>query len=438
MMGCRACVKKGVNVKKGREQKRRRTKPLPGRGGLGGVRVWAAGRGDERESMAPGKRAKALRRSLLPGALLFLALGALVSSAFYVRRPRGAISLAGPGMAMPGGGPEHVSYLPAAPCGNLRELWSTRLEAEIPGPCAVAADRVFAACRNGFLYCLDLDGGRPLWLFDVKGEITSMPAVFEGGVLVSTLDGRVVCVDGKGGLLWEVEVGGSVLSSPVPSGKRVYFTSLDGFLYCVDAARGSEKWRFQADAPLEVSPCIYEGQVLCASYEGTLFALDAGSGRLLWSTHLQGLPVCFPVADEGRVFQVTDAELRCADSQSGKTLWSLALGGKVLSNPAVRGNQLVILMGGPGEGSFLLSLDARTGDRLWQVALGMETGKANILATNNDVYLATSDRVLALEWETGAPTLGYDAEGALPSTLTVTQDRLLVGTERRKVFCLGE
>jgi hypothetical protein len=68
----------------------------------------------------------------------------------------------------------------------------------------------------------------------------------------------------------------------------------------------------------------------------------------------------------------------------------------------------------------------------------VETGKANILATNNDIYLATSDRVLALEWETGAPTLRYETEGALPLTLTVTENRLLVGTERRKVFCLGE
>ncbi len=385
-----------------------------------------------------GRRVEVLRRRWLPGILLFLAAAAIVSSAFYVRRSGGVISIGDVDIAMPGAGPAHTSYLPSAPRGNPRELWGTRLEAEISGPCAVAGGRVFAACRNGFLYCLDLDSGRPLWRFDAGGEITSMPTLFEGGVMVSTADGRVVCVNGEGRLRWEVEAGGSVPSSPLHSGKNVYFASRDGFLYCVDAGDGSERWRFQADAPLEVSPCLYEGQVLCASYEGTLFALDAGDGRLLWSSRLQGVPVSFPVADEGRVLQVTDVELHCADVQSGKRLWSYALGPTVLSNPAVRGNQVVVLQGEQGEGSVVLSLDARTGDQLWRAASGMEAGRTNILVTNRDVYLAGPDRVLALEWETGVPTLRADVEGVIPWTLTVTEDRLLVGTTRRKVFCLGD
>ncbi len=341
-------------------------------------------------------------------------------------------------MAMPGVGPSHASYLPAGPRGNLGEMWGTRMESEIVGPCAIAGDRVFTACRSGFLYCLDLGSGRPLWRYDTGGEITSMPSLSEDGVLVSTGDGRVVCVDAEGRFRWEAEAGGSVPSSPLPAGKVVYFASRDGFLYCVNADDGSEKWSFRADAPLEVSPCLYEGQVLCASYEGTLFALDAHDGRLLWSSRLQGVPVSFPVADEGRVFVATDVELRCMDVQSGKTLWSCALGPTVLSSPAVRGNQVIILQGEVEETSGVLSLDARTGDRLWQASTGIPSCRTNILVTNQDVYLASPAQVLALECETGSPTLKVNVEGVLPATLTVTEDRVLVGTARRKVFCLGE
>ncbi|MGQ9476863.1 MAG: outer membrane protein assembly factor BamB family protein [Actinomycetota bacterium] len=371
-------------------------------------------------------------------ALLALGLAIVLSSIFYVHHAGKEISLGEADVAMPGLNPSHSSYLHEAPRGDLHELWSTRLEAKITGSCAVAAGRVFVACSNGFVYCLELETGRPLWRMDVKAELASMPTLFEGGVLVATLDGRVVCLGGEGRLLWEVEAGGSILSSPLPAGKNVYFASRDGFLYCVDAKSGSERWRFQADAPLEVSPCLYESQIICASYEGTLFALDAESGRLLWSSHLQGVPLCFPVADEGRVFQVTDYALYCADAQSGKIIWSLELGPTSISNPAVRGNQVVILQGGEDGISTVISLDARTGDRLWNAYCEAGSGWTNVLVTNQDLYLAGPGRVLALEWETGVPTLRADVEGVLPSTLTVTGNRVLIGTARRKVFCLGE
>lgn len=388
--------------------------------------------------MTFGPKGRVPGRKWLPWALLLLAAAALLSSSLYVRRSRGVTSIGGAEVAMPGMGPAHASYLSSALRGNPRELWSTRLEAELSGPCAVAGKQVFAACRNGFLYCLDLETGRPRWRFDAGGEITSMPALFEGGILVSTADGRVVCVDGEGRRRWEVEVGGSVPSSPLPWEKSVYFASRDGFLYCVDAGNGAERWRFQADAPLEVSPCLYEGQVLCASFEGTLFALDADDGRLLWSSHLKGVPVSYPVADEGRVLQLTDVELHCADVQSGKTLWTCQLGPTVLSCPAVRGNQVVVVQGGQGESSALLSLDARTGDQLWRAACGMKTGRTILVVTNRDVYLAGPARVVALELESGVPTLRAEVEDLVPATLTVTGDRLLVGNSRHKVFCLGE
>lgn len=377
-------------------------------------------------------------RKWLSGTLLVLALAAVLSSAFYVARFRKEVPLGDADMPMPGLDPGHTSYLQAAPRGTVGELWATRLEAEIAGPFAVGGERAFVACRNGFLFSLDLESGRPLWRFDAGSEIDSMPALFEGGVLVSTMDGRVVCVDGDGERRWEFEVGGAVPSSPLPFRDRVYFGSRDGFLYCVDAVSGKERWRFQADAPLEVTPCLYEGQVMCASYEGTLFALDADDGRLLWSSHLQGVPACYPVADEGRVFQLTDLVLHCADLQSGKTLWSLHLSPSPISNPAVRGNRVAVLLGGGGGVSSLVSMDARTGDRLWELPVVDAEGWTVLLVTNRDVYLAGSDKVQALEWETGAPGLRAVVEGAIPATLTVTGKRLLVGTSRRKVFCLGE
>jgi len=339
---------------------------------------------------------------------------------------------------MPGGGPAHLSYLPLAPKRPLNERWSTRLDGELAGPPAVAGQRVYASCSNGYLYSLDLENGRPVWRFDAASGIASMPAVSEEGIFIGTLDGRVHCVGAGGESSWVVEVGGAVVSTPIPEGGRVFFGSSDGSVYCVDAGDGSMIWSFEAEGPVEISPCIYEGQVFGASYEGDLFALDEKDGTLIWTYRSMGVPVVFPSADDGRVFLATEYELHCADTQSGKSLWSYSVGPTVISNLAVRGPQLIVVRGGSNAVSDTFSLDVRTGDLLWDAVSGDTTGKTTLFATNEDVYMCGIDFLRAMSTESGAPSLESELRGILPETVTITESYVLAGTDARKVYCLQE
>ncbi|MDI6830494.1 MAG: PQQ-binding-like beta-propeller repeat protein [Actinomycetota bacterium] len=339
---------------------------------------------------------------------------------------------------MPGGNPAHLSYLPLAPEGRLRELWSTRLEDEPAGPPAVAAGRVYAACRRGLLYCLDLETGRPLWRHDAEGGVSCMPAVCERGILVATSDGRVRLVSSGGKPVWEAEVGGSVPSTPIPEGDGVYFGSVDAHLYCLDMASGKKRWSFGAAGPVEVSPCVYEGQVFGVSYEGDLFALESGSGRLVWTFQSHAVPVACPAADGGRVFLATEFEIFCLDAQSGKLLWEYETGPTVISDLALRGSQVLVVIGGEGLLSSTLALDARTGDRLWDAASGETSARTRLYASNKDAYLCGRDQLRALSVDSGTPSFDLELPGVLPQTLTLTEERLLIGAQNRKVYCYGE
>lgn len=356
----------------------------------------------------------------------------------WLRSPGTTIAVGEKDWPMQGGGSAHLSYLSLAPGAQIGELWGTRLEGEPVGPPAVAGGRVYVACGNGHLYCLDLATGRPLWRHDAGGTITSMPAVFERGILLATADGRVRSVSPEGKFIWEKEVGGAVSSSPIPDGGSVFFGSADHHLYCLDAGDGDEKWSFRADGPVEVSPCVYDGQVFGVSYEGDLFALEAGSGRLLWTFQSHGVPVSAPVADDGRIFLSTEFETFCLDSQSGKLLWEYATGPTVISNPALRGNQLILVIGGEGLLSNTLSLDARTGDKVWSVASGITLSRTWLFATNQYVYLSGLDRLTALSTESGAPAFEVEIAGLLPHTLTMTEERVLFTAQNRKVHCYAE
>ncbi|MBC7248594.1 MAG: PQQ-binding-like beta-propeller repeat protein [Actinobacteria bacterium] len=377
-------------------------------------------------------------RGVLQAVMAVAVVALIVASLFLVRRSGERITPGESDWAMPGGNPSHTSFLSFAPRDNLRELWGTRLESEPVGPPAVVGGRVYVCCRNGFLYCLELESGRPLWRYEAGSGFTSMPAVSEEGIIAGTVDGRVLCVGAGGKLAWKVEVGGAVPATPVPQGGRVFFGSMDGSLYCVDAGNGKRRWTFQADTPIAMSPCVYEGQVFAVTEEGDLLALDERNGRLVWTYRCEEMPASFPVADEGRVYQATETTLHCAEAQSGKRLWSRFIGSRIVSNPALRGNQVQVVQGWEDSPSTAIALDARTGDPLWSVASGETSGWTWLFATTRDVYLAGPGQLRAVLAESGTPTMRWDGEGILPETLTVSRDRILVATDSRKVFCLGE
>lgn len=383
-------------------------------------------------------RGQLMRRKALSAISVTVVLAVIVSSLFFVNRSGEKLELGRGSWPMPGGTPSRTSYLPYAPRSELRELWNTRLEGEFAGPPAVANSRAYVACRNGHLYSLNLGNGRPVWKYDAGRELTCMPAVSGRGILLATVDGRVICLDAEGERLWEVEVGGAVMATPLPWEEKVYFGSSDGFVYCVSAADGTRRWAYQADGPLEVSPCGYQGYLLAASREGSLFALDAESGRLLWTYRFEGLPVAFPVIDEGRVYLATETGLHCADLQSGRRLWRYDIGVAVVSNPVVRGSKVFMVKGGGGKPAQALCLDARTGDHLWDAFVGEVEAWTCAFATNSDLYLASVDRLQAIEVETGIPSLQVGLEGVLSWTLTVSEDFILAGTEKSKVYCFGE
>jgi outer membrane protein assembly factor BamB len=368
--------------------------------------------------------------------VLALAAASLLLAIFWPSE--GGITVAEGDWGMPGGTPAHTAYLPFAPKDSLSERWNTRMEAKLVGPPAVAGGRVYVCCEDGSLYCLELETGRPVWKYDTGGMITSMPGVFEGGILLATQDGRVIKLGPGGKPDWEIEVGGAVRSTPIPQKGRVYFGSSDNHLYCVSAEDGAKKWSFDAQSPVEVSPCLYEEQVFAASFEGGLFALNAADGKLNWNARTQGIPVACPTADNGRVFLATEFMVLCSDAQSGRQLWKYNPGMVMISNLAVRGNQLIGLYGTAGRSCGAVSLDARTGDQLWNVSAGESPVWTWLAATNEGAYASGPGRFYALSVESGMAAMERQLAGVLPQTITVTERHILVGTDSRKVYCFGE
>jgi quinohemoprotein ethanol dehydrogenase len=101
---------------------------------------------------------------------------------------------------------------------------------------------------------------------------------------------------GRLGFAWSADLGThrAAEATPIVVDGVMYTAGYVGIVYAVDAATGREKWRFDPHVPDQAirNPCcdalnrgvaVWQGRVYVASVEGRLHALDAATGRELWS-----------------------------------------------------------------------------------------------------------------------------------------------------------
>jgi outer membrane protein assembly factor BamB len=115
-----------------------------------------------------------------------------------------------------------------------------------------------------------------------------------------------------------------------------------------------------------------DGRIYAATGFGTVVALDAGSGRVIWSKVL-GIPIRqSPTVAEGRIFVVnSDSQLYALSAQDGSELWTasgLPEGAAILSNasPAVSGNVVIV----PYPSGEVAAFDVKTGAPKWSESMG--------------------------------------------------------------------
>jgi outer membrane protein assembly factor BamB len=155
------------------------------------------------------------------------------------------------------------------------------------------------------------------------------------------------------------------------------------------------RWRIPLPEPGNSTPIVSEGRVFVTQAVGdrrTLMCLDRADGKLLWQegivtgekepTHNTN-PYCSasPVTDGQRVIASFASDgLFCYDF-NGKELWRRTDLGRQIhiwgngSSPVIHGD-LCFLNFGPGETTYLLAVDKKTGENVWRKDEGTGYGKS--------------------------------------------------------------
>ena len=381
-----------------------------------------------------------LFRTLGLAVALLLAAGAVVGLLALIRK-RSYSLVAGPGdWPMEGRNPAHQSFLEKGPQGEFKEAWNVRVPQPVQAPPAVVGGRLYAGSRDGFLYCLDAENGTVEWEFDSGSEITSTPCVSGGRVFFGNGRGSVFALDQWGKEKWSRGFGDAVTAALTASGDRLYVGSRDHVLYCLQSETGRTLWSFDAGEGIDLSPCVGDGHVYCLSMDYMIHALKEETGELDWQSNLHNLFSSPPMVDKSpdgsRVFVTTRTAFYCLDTQTGKEFWKKELQeSRYLSNPGLRGNQVLITQGNAKDGNATIkSFNQLTSDPVRSLGMGFAEA-TRLIATRDGVYSVDSESIHFMPFSYEAQAVKRDLRGVLPQTLTVTSDAVFVATESSKMYC---
>ena len=271
----------------------------------------------------------------------------------------------------------------------------------------VSGDRVYQQARQGddeVVWCLDLETGAVEWRQSYAVPFTmggggerhgkgpkSSPALAGGRLFTMSIMGLLSAWDAASGeLLWHRDYGArfkkthphwGASTSPLVDGNRVvvhFGTDGQGALIALDAKSGKEVWSHGSDGPSYSSPILVDLQgsrQIVEWNERAVVGVDSESGRLLWEYPLpqdfsdQNMPS--PTFHQGRVLQGAENRgIRSLEPRRERGVWTVqerwhqekvALD---MSTAVVNG-ALLYGFSHYGRGQ-LFCLDTKTGEVLWQ------------------------------------------------------------------------
>lgn len=171
-----------------------------------------------------------------------------------------------------------------------KTLWTTQLgDNELTAP--VCADRVYVGSSNGNLHALENETGKPLWNHTEHDGIRSAPAVArldDGTALIITGSryGEVRALDAASGTeRWRLKTADRITGSPAVArvGERqlVFVPSYDRHVYALDVGTGAVVWRAEARGGFFSSPAFVARPtptVLALAWDHSLHGIDATTG----------------------------------------------------------------------------------------------------------------------------------------------------------------
>lgn len=318
---------------------------------------------------------------------------------------------------------------------DLRAPWGETSEiANRAAPISLPAQAV----NSGWTHRQGLNGARPqhpalaaapqlLWSVPIgtgdsrRQRLTTDPVAADGRIFTLDAQARVQATSAAGAEIWSRDLtpewgqrGTASGGGLAVAGGRLYVASAFALLAALDAATGREIWSLRFDAPLTGAPVVAGDRVFVAAADSTLWSLDAATGRVDWTTAGTDSLVTMvrgaapAISGDLVVFPTGAGEIKAMRRSNGALIWQSLVTGRrvgaayasidaITGDPVVDGNRIYAA----NQSGRLMALDARTGAAIWTAR---EAAYSPVWAVGGSVFLVTDEnRLMRLDAATGRP-----------------------------------
>jgi outer membrane protein assembly factor BamB len=214
-------------------------------------------------------------------------------------------------------------------------------------------------------------------------------------------------------------------------GRRVLVATRDGSVRALDATTGVVLWKAEG-LPGRLSAA--EGTVLVRGDDGTLWSLHPRSGAVRWKVET-GIPGTLPAVLEGDRALVAGRGIAAVEIATGRLLWGDTSGAETTAPPVAAG---IRVLSGEADGT-LRCRDRATGMPLWTLRTGRALRAPPLVdAARRRVYLgATDKRVLSASLTSGKPGWSWRVGADVAHPGLLLGDRVVFAAFDAVLYALG-
>jgi serine/threonine-protein kinase len=236
---------------------------------------------------------------------------------------------------------------------------------------------------------------------------------------------------------WQLTMPGDIAGSPLVADGMVFVADGEGTLHAVDAGSGNEHWHIATGiSDASVAFALANGMVLVGSGSATdndaaLIALDAASGTQQWQTGTPDRVVWITPFENSVYIRDVNGVIQALDLRDGAERWHFDAGSSQggSSSLAVADGWVVL-----GRGNLVVALDATNGTKKWSFVAGADVASPAI--ADGLVFAASQDANLyALDLATGAERWSTPI-GAYASQTAIADGTLFVGAEHGRLSAI--
>jgi outer membrane protein assembly factor BamB len=289
-----------------------------------------------------------------------------------------------------------------------RRLWQARVKQLVTGATAAGDGLVVVATKKGEVIALNRADGHRLWTSGISSQALAPAAIGAGVVVVQSVDGKLTALSAADGKrLWRYERTEPPLSlhgtaRPVIVADAVLTGFASGKVAAVHLQSGKLLWELPVAQPqgrneverlvdVDVSPVVVRNVLYAASYQGKIIALDAQTGRILWSRDVSTFSGMD--ADASNIYLTDDrGNVMAFDQRTGASVWKQEqLRARQLNAPRYVDGLVAV---GDLEG-YVHWLSSDDGRFVARHRVGSKAVRSQALADHNMLYVSNQSGNLA-------------------------------------------